>query len=195
MTTPNTESTLAAALGVSGTMSPRVGLHPITPLTMIWRRMLTPADSLLSALATQAGIALAERTIAVQEGQWVTLDASGNAIVAASDAGPGVTGMAWPVFSGGDRFDPKGGITVLHGKWVADTSFFDQAGVYAAGTLLQVCAAAGVTVQGVASQAGALTPVTVTTVALGLTVVARCERPAFGTSSENPAGTIRVASL
>src|SRR3990172_11210154 len=124
MVIQNTESTLAAALGVSGTLSARRGLFPITPLTMIWRRNFEPADALLSAITTQAGIALAERTIAVDEGQWVTLDTTGKAVVADSGSGGASMGLAWPVFSGGDRLDPKGGITVLHGKWVAHTSYF-----------------------------------------------------------------------
>ena len=196
MTIPNTESTLAAALGVSGTLSPRKGLFPITPLTMIWRRMLTPADSLLSAVTTQAGIALAERTIAVAEGQWVTLDAAGNAVVANSDTPGGSTGLAWPVFSGGDRFDPKGGITVLHGQWVADTSFFDDGAVYAPGTLLKLNVVGGpVSVQGVAGQQGALTPLGALTAAELAKTVARVERTPFGTSSETPSGTLRVQKL
>lgn len=195
MTISNQESTLAATLGVSGTMSGRAGIKPIAPLTMIWRRMLQPADALLSSVTTQADIALAERTVSVNEGQWVTLDSSGNAINAASDTGPGATGLAWPCFGGGDRFDGKGGITVLHGAWVADTSYFDQGGTYAPGTMLQVCAAAGVTVQGVATQKGALTSITVTTVAHLMTVVAICERAPFGITAELPAGSIRVRSV
>lgn len=185
----NTESTLAAALGVSGTLSPRKGLYPVTPLTMIWRRNFTPADALLSAVTTQAGIALAERTIALDEGQWVTLDSSGNCIVAPS----ATTLPAWPVFSGGDRLDPKGGVTVLHGAFVADTSYFDQAGVYAVGTLLQV--SGSVTVQGVAGKTGALTPITIAAVGDIHKVVARVERPVFGVSAETPAGVLRIQRM
>jgi hypothetical protein len=184
----NTESTLAAALGVSGTLSARKGLFPVTPLTMIWRRMLEPADALLSAVGVQAGMALAERTIAVNEGQWVTLDSSGKAIVAPNAA----VGALGPVFSGGDRLDPKGGITVLHGAWVADTSYFDQAGVYAVGTLLQIGTA---TVQGVAGQTGALTPITPAAVGDIFKVVAVVERAPFGVSAETPAGTMRIRRI
>lgn len=78
----NTDTTLAREFGVSGTLSARKGLFPVTPLTMVWRRMLEPADALLSAVGVQAGIALAERTINVLEGQWVTLDSSGKTILA-----------------------------------------------------------------------------------------------------------------
>ena len=187
MVIQNTESTLASALNVSGTLSPRKGLFPITPLTMIWRRQLTPADALLSAVTTQAGIALAEQTISIDEGQWVTLDSLGNAIVAPNST----TLPAWPAFSGGDRFDPKGGITVLHGKWVVDTSYFDQDGVYAVGTFLQIGTG---TVQGVAGKTGALTPIV--PVAFGdlIKIVARVERTPYGVGSETPAGIMRIHS-
>jgi hypothetical protein len=190
----NTESTLAAALGVSGTLSPRKGLFPITPLTMIWRRQFEPADALLSAVTTQGGIALAERTIALEEGQWVTLDTSGKAVVADSGSGGASTGLAWPVWSGGDRLDPKGGVTVLHGKWVAHTSYFDDGGVYAVGTLLKVAAGA-VTVQGVAGKTGALTPVSGITAAELAKVVAVVERTAFGTSTDTPSGIMQIRSV
>jgi hypothetical protein len=189
MVIQNTESTLAAALGVSGTLSPRLGLFPITPLTMIWRRMFTPADALLSAVTTQAGSALAERTIAVNEGQWVTLDASGNAIVAPN----GTTLPAWPVWSGGQRLDPKGGITVLHGAWVADTSYFVDTGTYGVGTPLIIATGS---VQGVGAQTGALEDTTVTADATTLfPVVARVERTPFGVSSETPNGTMRIRAV
>lgn len=192
----NLETSLAAALGVSGTLSARRGLFPITPLTMIWRRQITPADALLSAVTTQAGIALAERTVSVAEGQWVTMDASGNAVIADSAAGPGATGLAWPVFSGGDRLDMKGGLTVLHGKWVAHTSFFDQAGVYAVGTLLKVNdASAPVSVQGVAGINGALTPIGAMSATENAKAVARVERTAFGIAPETPNGTIQISAL
>jgi hypothetical protein len=192
----NLETALAAALGVSGTLSARRGLFPITPLTMIWRRQVTPADALLSAVTTQAGIALAERTVAVAEGQWVSLDSSGNAVIADSALGGGSTGLAWPVFSGGDRLDMKGGLTVLHGKWVAHTSFFDQAGTYAVGTLLKVNdASAPVTVQGVAGINGALQPIGAPSATENLKVVARVERTAFGVAPETPAGTLQVSAV
>jgi hypothetical protein len=184
----NTESTLAAALGVSGTLSPRRGLFPVTPLTMIWRRNFEPADALLSAVTTQAGVALAERTIAVSEGQWITLDTAGKAILA-----PDATTLpAWPAFSGGDRLDPKGGITVLHGPWVADTSFFDSTGVYAVGTLLQVGTG---TVQGVAATGSCLKPITIAAATDIFKVVARVERTPYGVSSETPAGIMRIKSV
>lgn len=194
MPTAASESTLAAAFGVSGTMSSRKGLFPITPLTMIWRRMLTPDDTLLSAVGLQAGIALAERTVSLEEGQWVTLNSSGNAIVADSGSGGGATGLAWPVFSGGDRLDMKGGITVLHGSWVADTSYFDDNGAYSAGTLLQV-ATGTKTVQGVASKTGALTSIVPSTVAHLMTVVARVEKPPFGISTDTPTGVMRISRV
>lgn len=188
MVIQNTESTLAAALGVSGTLSPRKGLFPITPLTMIWRRMLTPADALLSAVTTQAGSALAERTINLAEGQWVTFDASGNAIVA-----PDATTLpAHPVWSGGDRLDPKGGITVLHGPWIADTSYFVDTGTYAVGTLLQIATGS---VQGVAAQSGALEDITLAAVGDVHKVVARVERTPFGVSAETPNGTMRIRGV
>ena len=182
----NTESTLPAALGVSGTLSPRRGIFPVTPLTMIWRRMLEPADALLSAVGLQGGLALAERTIAVNEGQWVTLDTSGKAVVAGSAA----IAPVGPVWSGGDRLDPKGGITVLHGAWVADTSYFDQGGTYAVGTLLQI--SGSVTVQGVAGQTGALTPITIAAATDIFKVVAVVERAPYGTSVDTPAGILRI---
>jgi hypothetical protein len=184
----NTESTLAAALGVSGTLSARRGLFPVTPLTMLWRRMVEPADALLSAVGIQAGMALAERTIAVDEGQWANLDATGKAIVAANAA----IAPIGPIWSGGDRFDGKGGLTVIHGAFVADTSYFDQAGVYAVGTLLQIGTA---TVQGVAGKTGALTPIVPAAVADIFKVVAVVERAPFGVSSETPAGTIRIRRI
>jgi hypothetical protein len=184
----NTESTLAAALGVSGTLSARKGLHPVTPLTMVWRRMVEPADALLSAVGIQGGMALAERTIAVQEGQWANLDSSGKAIIAANAA----IAPLGPIWSGGDRFDGKGGLTILHGAFVADTSFFDQAGTYAVGTLLQIGTA---TVQGVAAQAGALTPITIAAVGDIFKVVAVVERAPFGVAAETPAGTIRIRRI
>lgn len=186
----NSETTMANALGVSGTASPRKGLFPITPLTMVWRRMLTPADSLLSAITTQAGIALGERTISLDEGQWVTLDASGNAVVADSASGGAATGLAWPVWSGGDRLDPKGGVTVLHGRsWVAHTSYFDETGTYAVGTLLQIGTG---TVQGVAGKTGVLKPISPASVADLSKVVAVVEKPPFAVSSETPAGIIQI---
>jgi len=185
----NTESTLAAALGVSGTLSARRGLFPVTPLTMIWRRNLEPADALLSAITTQAGIALAERTIAVNEGQWLTLDSSGKAVVAPAAA---LTPLG-PAFSGGDRLDPKGGVTVLHGAWVADTSYFNDAGSYAVGTLLQI--SGSVTVQGVAAQTGALTPITIAAATDIFKVVAVVERPPFGVAPETPTGVMRIRRL
>lgn len=189
MVIQNTETTLAAALGVSGTLSPRLGLFPITPLTMIWRRMFNPADALLSAVTTQAGSALAERNINVAEGQWVTLDATGNAIIA-----PNATNLpAWPTWSGGQRLDPKGGITVLHGAWVADTSYFVDNGTYVVGTFLQINTGS---VQGVAAQTGALEDVTITADATILaTVVARVERPPFGVAAETPNGTMRIRAV
>lgn len=183
----NTESTLAAALGVSGTMSARKGLFPVTPLTMIWRRQIEPADALLSAVTTQAGIALAERTIAIAEGQWVGLDANGRGIVAPNDSIP-----VGPAFSGGDRFDPKGGITVLHGPWVADTSFFDTATPLAAGDLVKVGTG---TVQGVAATAGCLVKNVVAAFGDVLKTVGIVERAPFGVASETPSGTIRVRRL
>lgn len=185
----NTESTLPAALGVSGTLSPRRGVFPITPLTMIWRRMVEPADALLSAVGVQGGVALAERTIAVDEGQWVKLDSSGKAVV----AGAGDVGALGPVWSGGDRLDPKGGLTVLHGPWVADTSYFDQGGTYAAGTLLQI--SGSVTVQGVAGKTGALTPLTISAAGDVLKAVAVVERGPFGTSVDTPAGILRIRRI
>jgi hypothetical protein len=192
----NLETSLAAALGVSGTLSARRGLFPITPLTMIWRRPIAPADALLSAITTQAGIALAERTVSVAEGQWVTMDASGNAVIADSVLGAGATGLAWPVFTGGDRLDMKGGLTVLHGKWVAHTSFFDQAGVYAVGTLLKVNdAAAPVTVQGVAGINGALTPIGAMSATENARVVARVERTPIAIAPETPAGIIQISAV
>lgn len=191
MPTAASESTLAAAFGVSGTMSSRKGLFPVSPLTMIYRRMLTPDDTLLSAIGLQAGIALAERTVSLEEGQWVTLNSSGNAIVADSGSGGGATGLAWPVWSGGDRLDMKGGIAVLHGPFVADTSYFDDGGTYAAGTLLQV-ATGTKTVQGTAGKTGALTSIVPSTVAHLMTVVARVEKAPFGTSSDTPSGVMRI---
>lgn len=184
----NTDTTLAREFGVSGTLSPRKGLFPVTPLTMVWRRMLEPADALLSAVGVQAGIALAERTINVQEGQWVTLDSSGKAILA-PDAAIGAIG---PVWSGGDRLDPKGGITSIQGAWVADTSFFDSAGAYAVGTLLQIGTG---TVQGVAATAACLKPITVAAVGDIFKVVAIVERAPYGTSADTPAGVIRIRRI
>lgn len=184
----NQESTLAAELGVSGTVTRSPGLYPVTPLSMVWRRQIEPADSLLSALTTQGGIALAERTVAVKEGQWVTLDSTGKAVVAA-DA---TTLPCWPVWSGGDRLDPKGGLTVLHGPFVADTSYFDKDGSYAVGTLLQIGTA---NVQGVAAQAGCLTPVTISAVGDVYKVVARVERTPFGVGSEIPNGALRIQRI
>jgi len=181
----NTDTTLAREFGVSGTLSPRKGLFPVTPLTMIWRRQLEPADALLSAVGVQASIALAERTINVQEGQWVTLDTSGKAILA-PDAAIGAVG---PVWSGGDRLDPKGGITVLHGPWVADTSFFDQTGVYAVGTLLQIGTG---TVQGVAATGSCLKPITLAAVGDIFKVVAVVERGPYGVCADTPAGVLRI---
>lgn len=182
------ESALAREFGVSGTLSPRKGLFPITPLTMIWRRQLEPADALLSAVTTQAGIALAERTINVQEGQWVTLDTAGKAILAPNAA----VGAIGPVWSGGDRLDPKGGITVLHGAWVADTSFFNQLGTYAVGTLLQIGTG---TVQGVGGVAACLTDITPAAVADIFKVVAVVERTPYGTSTDTPAGVMRIRRI
>lgn len=184
----NTDTTLAREFGVSGTLSPRKGLFPVTPLTMVWRRMLEPADALLSAVGVQAGIALAERTINVLEGQWVTLDSSGKAILA-PDAAVGAIG---PVWSGGDRLDPKGGITVLHGAWVADTSFFDQLGAYAVGTLLQIGTG---TVQGAAATAACLKPIAPAAVADIFKVVAVVERAPYGVSSDTPAGVMRIRRI
>ncbi len=189
MVIQNTETTLAAALGVSGTLSPRVGLHPITPLTMIWRRTLPPADALLSPVGVQAGSALAERTINLNEGQWVTEDADGNLIVAAD----GTAIPAWPVWSGGDRLDPKGGVTVIHGAWIADTSYFVDTGTYAAGTPLIIATGS---VQGTAGQSGALEDTTVTADATTLApVVAKVLRPPFGTSAETPNGVMRIRAV
>ena len=188
MTIANSESTLAAALGVSGTMSARLGLFPITPLTMIWRRQLTPSNTLLSAVTTQAGIALAETTVAVVEGQWVTLDSSGNAIIAPNAA----IAPLGPVFSDGSRFDLKGGITILHGPWVAQTSYFDQGGSYSVGTLLEIGTA---TVQGAASSTGTVTPITLSAVGDIFKVVAAVERPPFATDPATPAGCLQIRRL
>jgi hypothetical protein len=190
MTTPNTESTLAIALGVSGVITPRAGISPITPLTMIWRRQLTPADALLSAITTQAGSALAERTVNVLEGQWLTLDASGNAVIADAASGGGAQGLAWPCWSGGSRMDLKGGLTVLHGSYVADTSFFDSTGSYAVGTMLQIGTG---TVQGAVGTTGCLKPITIAAVADLIKVVARVERAPYGVSPQCPAGLIRIS--
>jgi hypothetical protein len=124
------------------------------------------------------------------------MDASGNAVIADSVLGAGATGLAWPVFTGGDRLDMKGGLTVLHGKWVAHTSFFDQAGVYAVGTLLKVNdAAAPVTVQGVAGINGALTPIGAMSATENARVVARVERTAIAIAPETPAGILQISSV
>ncbi len=194
MTVAASESTLAAAFGVSGTMSSRKGVFPITPLTMIWRRMLQPADTLLSAVGLQAGIALAERSCSVIEGQWLTLDTDGNAVVGDSGSGGAATGLAWPLFGDGGRFDVKGGLTVLHGPFVCQTSYFDDGGTYNVGTLLQV-ATGTKTVQGTTGQTGALTSIVPTTVAQLMTVVARVEKPAFGVSSDVPSGCLQISRL
>lgn len=185
----NTDTTLAREFGVSGTLSPRKGLFPVTPLTMVWRRMLEPADALLSAVGVQAGIALAERTINVLEGQWVTLDTAGKAILAPNAA----VGAIGPVWSGGDRLDPKGGITVLHGAWVADTSFFATEGApYVVGTLLQIGTG---TVQGVGGVAACLTSIAPAAAADIFKVVAVVERAPYGVSADTPSGVMRIRRI
>lgn len=185
MAIQNTENTLAAALGVSGVVSRPPGIYPVTPLTMVYRRQVTPADALFSAVSTQAGVALAEQTLSLKEGQWVMLDSSGNAIVA-TDA---TTAAIGPVWSGGDRLDPKGGVTVLHGPWIAMTTYFNDAGSYAVGTFLQIGTAS---VQGVAAQTGALTPITLAAFGDIFKVVAVVEKAPFGLSPEAPNGVLQI---
>jgi hypothetical protein len=185
----NTDTTLAREFGVSGTLSARKGLFPVTPLTMVWRRMLEPADALLSAVGVQGGIALAERTINILEGQWVTLDSSGKAILAPNAA----VGAIGPVWSGGDRLDPKGGITTIQGAWVADTSFFATEGApYLVGTLLQIGTG---TVQGAAATPGCLTSIVPAAVADIFKVVAIVERGPYGTAADTPSGVMRIRRI
>lgn len=193
MAIQNSDITLAKDFGVSGTLTPRRGLFPITPLTSIWRRNFEPADAILSAVTVQAGIALAERTISIFEGQWITLDASGKAVVAT--AALTVNGMAWPVFSGGDRLDPKGGLTVLHGSWVAQTNFFDKNSSFNVGDFLQIDSGT-VNINGVDTAVeGTLKPITITADATTLArVVARVEREAIGVTSETPDGILTIHS-
>lgn len=193
MVIQNTETSLAKAFGVSGTMSPRLGIKPISPLTMIFRRNFEPADGLLSAVTVQAGQALGVRQIIAFEGQWVTLDASGKAIIATAANTP--NGQAWPLFTGGDRLDPNGGVTVLHGPWIADTSFFDKNSTFAAGDFLSIDSGT-VNINGVDTAVeGTLKPVTVSAVADLAKVVARVERAPIGVAPETPDGVMRIHSV
>lgn len=188
MTIPNTESTLATALGVSGTLSGRRGLYPITPLTMIWRRNFDVDDTLKSALGVQAGMALADQTINVIEGQWVTL-AAGKAVIPVGDF---ATKLAWPAFAGGDRLDPKGGITVIHGAFVADTTFFDRAGVYTVGQPLKV-GTGTVNINGVNTAVqGCLKVANPAVLADVVQQVAVVEQIPYGVGPDTPDGILRI---
>lgn len=181
---------VAQSFGVSGSMKPRRGLFPEVPLTMIHRRNVTPDDSIKTAAGISGGIALGTQSINVFEGQWVTLNASGNAIIATEALT--ATGLAYPVFSGGDRLDPDGGLTVLWGKWICTTSFFDKLGVYAVGTPLKV-GSGTVNINGVDTVVqGCLTPATLP--ADAAKVVALVEQGPFAVNSDTPDGVLRIIS-
>lgn len=184
---------VAQDLGVSGTVKPRRGFFPETPLTMIYRRNLQPDDTLKSAAAIQGGISLGNRTINLFEGQWVTINASGLAVVATAANSP--TGLAYPAFTGGERLDPEGGLTVILGSWVATTNFFDKGGTFSAGTLLMV-GAGTVNINGSDTAVeGCLIPVDETVLAEVVRAVAQVERPPFGVNSETPDGIMQIRSI
>jgi hypothetical protein len=87
--------------------------------------------------------ATAHETVDLVQGEWVTLNASGDVIKHAG----GASRLAWPVYAASTRYDvAMAGITVLMGDLVATTSMFDPNGTYAAGTELTLADLAGQTV-------------------------------------------------
>lgn len=189
----NSETALAKERGVSGTVTPKVGIKPVSPTTLYWGRPFTPADALKSALGTQGGIALGKQTLNVYGGQWITVDAAGKAIIAT--AANTLTGLAWPVWGSKDRLDLDGGLTALFGKYVAETTFFDKDETFAVGDLLKV-GQADVTIAGVATTVeGCLIKADPAVLADVAAAVARVEKTPFGVSSETPDGVLLISSL
>jgi len=91
-------------------------------MTKVWRRNLDPDDSLFSEVPGTNGLSVTGGRLAVERGHWVQLNAAGKAVVAGFGAD---AKNAWPVWSGGaGRFDAAGGITVVYGDHVAESTGF-----------------------------------------------------------------------
>lgn len=150
-------------------------LIPDTSVVTVYRRSLTPADVLISNDPQNPFPSLANKQVNVDEGEWVTLDAAGKAVKLG--ASPGAAGLLAFAVWVGKRSDAGAAlqITVIFGAYIAKTSVFDFAsGPYAAGDLLTAKLVAG------ASQ--------LTKAASGDPVVAICEGPASGVTTDFPNG-------
>jgi len=91
-------------------------------LTKVWRRNLDPDDTLFSEPAGTDGLSVTGGKLAVERGHWVQRNAAGKAVAAGFGAS---AANAWPVWSGGKgRFDTVGGITVVYGDHVAESTGF-----------------------------------------------------------------------
>jgi hypothetical protein len=113
-----------------------------TPLTMIYRRDLAVAAADItgsSGALDDNGLSLSLDTqqVNIAEGQWVTLDADGNATLVTT-----ATRLAFCVYAAGERLDVNGlgQVTGLYGKYIATTDQFDVSTgtTYAAGDELTV---------------------------------------------------------
>jgi hypothetical protein len=98
-----------------------------TPLTMVYRRDLTVAATDITSTPGaigEGGISLSLDTdqVNIVEGQWVTLDADGNATLVTT-----ATRLAFPVYAGGERLDVNGlgTVTGIFGKHIGTTDQFD----------------------------------------------------------------------
>ena len=119
-----------------------MALELITPSTMVFRRGLTVADADItttSGATNRAGnaLSLSDSVVDIVEGQWVTLDADGNATLVTTP-----TRLAYCTWAGGERLDVNTltSVTAVHGMYIAKTDQFrtDTGDVYAPGTDLTV---------------------------------------------------------
>ena len=148
---------------------------PDTSIVTFYRRSIAPAAALISADPQNPFPSLQNSLINVQEGAWVTLDATGKAVKLGVT--PGATGLLAFAVWVGNRSDAAAAlqITVVFGHYVAKTTVFDFAsGPYVPGDLLTAKLIAG------ESQ--------LTRAAVGDPVVAIAEGPAAGGTTDFPNG-------
>ena len=106
----------------------------ITPLDRLWRRDAPAAAGALSPLADD-GISVTLNQVDLEEGDWVTIDADGEADLVGATSSP----AAFIVFRGGtDRRDTRftEAVTLLLGTYEAFSKKFDVGGTYVNGTAL-----------------------------------------------------------
>jgi hypothetical protein len=104
---------------------------------LVWKRDF-PVAAALKTAADDLGdpdISLVPDKVNILEGDWITLNASHEAVKAVA---PSL--LSFVVYTGGERFDVRAGgrVTVLWGHYVARTAQIEPAIVVAAGTLLTV---------------------------------------------------------